>query len=159
MTESKATWLARFREHLARQGLRLTTQRRVIGEVFFDGGKHLSLEEIHELAREKKASIGYATVYRTMRLLVEGGLATENKFGESQTRYEPDLDGEHHDHLVCVVCGDIQEFEDDVIEARQAEVASSRGFTILTHRLEIYGRCSKPECQRAEASAPGYGGH
>lgn len=159
MTESMSTWLARFREYLARQGLRLTTQRKVIGEVFFEGGKHLSLNEIHELARKKKSSIGYATVYRTMRLMAEGGLAVEHKFGENQTRYEPDLEGDHHDHLICVDCGAILEFEDPVIEKRQDEIADARGFDVVSHRHEVYVKCRPDTCRKDTAPGARVGGH
>lgn len=130
----------------------MTTQRTVIAEVFFHGGKHLSLNEIHALARKRKPSIGYATVYRTMRLLVEGGLAEEHRFGENQTRYEPDLEGEHHDHLICVECGVIVEFEDEAVESRQEVIAKQHGFTVVNHRHEVYVKCLPSHCRKDEAS-------
>lgn len=143
--------LTRFRAYLTDHGLRLTTQRRAIAEVFFDGDKHLSLTEILDLAKERRGSIGYATVYRTMRLLTEGGFAVEHKFGESHTRFEPAVDGEHHDHFICVECGRVAEFEDAVIEQRQAEVAAQFGFDVVSHKHEIYvscvGTCDNPTVQ------------
>lgn len=146
--DDAATWMARFREHLARQGLRLTTQRRAIAQVFLDGDKHMSLNEIHDVARGRQSSIGYATVYRTMKLLVEGGLATEHKFGENQARYEPDVDGEHHDHLICVECGAILEFEEPRIEEIQERIAAERGFDVVSHRHEIYVKCRPGSCRK-----------
>jgi Fur family ferric uptake transcriptional regulator len=136
----------RFRQYLVEQGLKFTTQRRAIAEAFFDGGKHLSLTDLLEMARAKHASVGFATVYRTMKLMSESGLASEHKFAEGQeARYEPAFEGEHHDHLICVRCGRIVEFEDDGIEARQHEIAASHGFRVTSHRHEIYGMCGDCE--------------
>jgi Fur family ferric uptake transcriptional regulator len=87
-----------------------------------------------------------------MRLLVEAGLAVEHKFGENQTRYEPKLDDEHHDHLICVRCGRIVEFEDEAIEAFQTELASRHGLRILRHKHEIYGECV-PSCALLDKQA------
>lgn len=143
--------LKRFREELSAQGLKLTSQRRVIAEVFFSGAKHLSLNEILELARREREGIGYATVYRTMRLMAEVGLATEHKFGENQTRYEPTHDGEHHDHLICETCGVIVEFEDPEIEARQERIAADHGFEVVSHRHEVYVRCLPGRCRKDAA--------
>lgn len=131
----------RFQEFLATRGLRLTDQRRVIASAFFGAHEHVSLLELLELSKDGRASIGYATVYRTMRLMVEGGFASEHRFGEDQTRFEVVEEGEHHDHFICLDCGHILEFEDPVIEQRQAEHAAAHGFRVLSHRHEIYVRC------------------
>lgn len=140
--------MERFREHLDVRGLKLTQQRRAIAEVFFGGDRHLSLPEILERATGVRHGIGYATVYRTMRLLTEVGLAVEHNFGESHTRYEPADDDEHHDHLICVDCGVIVEFEDPAVEARQARVAVDHGFQVVSHKHEIYVRCVPGRCRR-----------
>jgi len=79
-------------------------------------------------------------VYRTMKLLVEAGLATERHFDDGITRYE--IEHEHHDHLVCIKCGKITEFECEMIEKTQNEIAESHGFEILRHRHELYGHCA-----------------
>lgn len=142
--------LERFRTYLAEQGLRLTLQRRAIAEVFFAGDKHLSLGEILDLTKEKRGGIGYATVYRTMRLLADAGFASEHKFGEAQTRYEPAVDGEHHDHLICLDCGRILEFEDPEIESAQERAARSRGFEVVSHKHEIYVHCVA-DCDEKQA--------
>lgn len=152
MTSTQAQ-LQRFRELLASEGLKLTSQRKVIAEVFFTGAKHLSLLELLDRAKVKKRSIGYATVYRTMRLLTEGGLAVEHKFGENQARYEPVHDGEHHDHLICLECGAIVEFEDPMIEQRQERMAQDRGFEVVSHRHEVYVRCLPGSCRRDAAAS------
>ena len=80
--------------------------------------------------------------------------ALEHKFGENQTRYEPAHEGEHHDHLICIECGAIVEFEDPMIEARQERVAEERGFEVVSHRHEVYVRCVPGRCRKEEAAAP-----
>jgi len=138
--------LDRFRDYLASQGLKFTRQRRAIAEVFFSSQAHLSLTELLDLAKGEQSSIGYATVYRTMKLMAESGLATEHKFAEGNVRYEPAIDGEHHDHLICVRCGKIVEYEDHVIERLQEELAAKHGFKVVGHRHEIYGECVVDDC-------------
>lgn len=133
-----------FRSYLVDQGLKFTRQRRVIAEVFFESGRHLSLSEVHDLARERHSSVGFATVYRTMKLLAESGLAHEHKFAEGNVRYEPA--GDHHDHLICIRCGRIVEYEDSEIERIQEQVAARHGFRVVGHRHEIYGDCLTPNC-------------
>ena len=93
----------------------------------------------------KEPRIGYATVYRTLKLLKECGLAYERHFGDGVSRYEVAWDDEHHDHLICIDCGKIVEFEDEGIEKLQHDVAAKHGFTLVRHRLELYGMC--PDCQ------------
>ena len=138
--------LDQFQAYLATQGLRLTKQRQAIAEVFFESDAHLSLPELLDLARVRHASVGYATVYRTMKILAESGLATEHKFAEGNVRYEPSIEGEHHDHLICVTCGRIVEYEDHEIERLQEELAEKHGFKVVSHRHEIYGECVTPDC-------------
>jgi Fur family ferric uptake transcriptional regulator len=137
----KEAQLEKFGHFLAERGLRFTTQRRAVADVFFSGEKHVSLLELLAEAKSLQPGIGYATVYRTMRLLVDGGLAVEHKFGENQTRFEAYVHGDHHDHLICVDCGKIVEFEDDLIEQRQDRIAHDFGFTVVSHRHEIYVKC------------------
>lgn len=138
--------LERFKDFLASKGLRLTRQRQAIAEVFFRTSAHLSLPEVLSLARQEHPSVGYATVYRTMKILAESGLATEHKFAEGSVRYEPSVEGEHHDHLICVDCGRIVEYEDDEIERLQEELARRHGFRVVSHRHEIYAECTTPNC-------------
>lgn len=142
--------LEHFRAVLAEHGLKLTKQREAIAEVFFDSGRHLSLVELLARARARQPSVGYATVYRTMKVLAETGLATEHKFAEGNARYEPAIAGHHHDHLICVTCGRIVEVEDDRIEAIQDEMAAERGFRVISHRHEIYAECVTPNCPQKE---------
>ncbi len=134
-----------FREFLAQQGLKSTNQREIILDEFLKSDSHLSTEDMYLRLRKKHPNIGYATVHRTLKLFSACGIAAERQFGDGQTRYERTSEEEHHDHLICTRCGTILEFEDPEIERLQEAVARQYQFTIMRHRLEIYGVCSK--CQ------------
>jgi Fur family ferric uptake transcriptional regulator len=142
-TAAQATETAttRFSGFLQGRGLRLTGQRRAIADIFFKAEGHHSAEEIARLVRERHPGIGPATVYRTLRLLREAGLATGMDTGDGLARYESPLRRAHHDHLVCRTCGRIVEFENDRIEQLQQLVAERHGFVVTDHRLELYGVC------------------
>lgn len=141
-----AELMEQFREFLSSQGLKFTRQRQTIADVFFHSNAHLSLPELLERARRIQPGIGYATVYRTMKLMTESGLAIEHKFGEDNVRFELQIDGEHHDHLICVRCGRIVEYELEEIERLQDELAARHGFKVVGHRHEIYGDCLVEDC-------------
>lgn len=132
-----------FREYLAKQGLKSTRQRDIILDEFLRLSSHLSTEELYLRLRRKHPGIGYATVYRTLKLFSECGIAEERHFGDGQTRYESMIGEQHHDHLVCTACGAIIEFENSRIEELQEKVAREHGFKIVSHRLELYGKCGK----------------
>ena len=132
-----------FRGFLGDRGLKFTRQRRVIAQVLFGSEDHLTLNDILERARAEQASVGYATVYRTMKLMAESGLATEHRFDDGQARYER-AGTDHHDHIICTRCGRIVEFEDHEIERIQDMIAERMGFEVLSHRHEIYGSCVLP---------------
>ena len=119
--------------------LKHTKQRQAILEVFLDTRGHVTSDDLFRKVREIHPHIGYTTVYRTMKLLTEAGLATERHFDDGITRYE--IEQEHHDHLVCVKCGKIQEFECQMIEETQNEIAKRHDFQVLRHRHELYGHC------------------
>ncbi len=139
--------MERFREFLVGRGLKYTRQRQAIADVLFRSESHLSLDELLAQARSAQPSVGYATVYRTMKLLAESGLASEHKFADiGHARYEVAIEGEHHDHLICVTCGRILEYEDPEIERRQEATAAEHGFRVVSHRHEIYGECLRDPC-------------
>lgn len=135
----------KFKDYLLTQGLKSTRQRETILDEFLRAGSHLSTEDLYLRLRSKNPRIGYATVHRTLKLFSECGIAEQRHFGDGQARYEATAHDEHHDHLICTVCGKILEFEDSRIENLQNEVAESHGFSIERHRLELYGRC--PDCR------------
>jgi Fur family ferric uptake transcriptional regulator len=126
---------------IAERGLKHSRQRQLVAEVFFAMGGHVSIEEVVLHVRRADPRVSVATVYRTMKLLTECGLAATRQFSGGQTRYEPAVGRPHHDHLICTGCGAIVEFANDRIEALQAQVAASHGFEVESHRLELYGRC------------------
>jgi Fur family ferric uptake transcriptional regulator len=129
--------------YMASKGLRSTDQRKLIVETFFRTDDHVSIEELLADVRAKDPRVGYATVYRTLKLLAECGVANERRFGDGLTRYELADDAAHHDHLICVQCGEITEFEEPRIEELQDGVARKHGFRLLTHKHELYGTCAK----------------
>ena len=135
-----------FQDFIAEKGLKSTRQRDIILEAFLASDRHLSIEELYLHLRDAHPTIGYATVYRTLKLFAESGIAREFQFGDGQTRYEHVSEGEHHDHLVCVRCGAIAEFTNDAVEVIQNEIAASHGFLIKYHKMELYGLCAA--CQR-----------
>ena len=135
--------LRAFRDYLGREGMKVTRQRELITTRFARVEEHVSVDELLLLVRQSDASIGYATVYRTLKLLVDAGLATLHNFGEGFARYEPH-DEDHHEHLICEVCGRIEEFHDSFIENRQEEVVAGLGYRITHHRHDLFGVC--PQC-------------
>ena len=141
--------VALFRAYLKSSGLKSTKQRERIAEVLLgELGVHLTLEEMHGRVRAAQASIGFSTVYRTVKLLVAAGLLEEHRFaGTGQARYEVTGDREHHDHLICVRCDEIVEYEEIKVEALQEAICERYGFEIVGHRHEIYGIC--PNCRTA----------
>ncbi len=145
--ESPNDVLRRVREEARRRGVRWTTQRQAIVETFIACDEHISVEDLHHRVRGIDHTVSAATVYRTINMLVEMGVAAKRHFGGGSASFECNLDKQHHDHLVCLVCGRIQEFHNDRIEELQEEVAKGHGFTLGHHRMELYGTCS--ECQRA----------
>jgi Fur family ferric uptake transcriptional regulator len=142
--------LARY---MSERGLKSTRQRSLIVDTFFDLGGHVTVEDLWSRVRQSDARVSVATVYRTMKLLAECGLAAARNFGDGQTRYEPAAGRHHHDHLICTRCGTIVEFENDRIEQLQDLVAKKHGFRVTSHKMELYGLCR--DCQReVDARAP-----
>ena len=137
----------RLHTYMAQKGLRSTDQRRIIVETFFRAQNHVSIEELLAQVRAQEPRVGYATVYRTLKLLTECGVAYERRFGDGLTRYElADEEAHHHDHLICVECGSITEFEEPRIEELQEAIAARYGFLLRSHKHEMYGTC--PSCQK-----------
>jgi Fur family ferric uptake transcriptional regulator len=126
--------------------LRSTAQRRVVTQVFLESQAHLSIEELLQAVRKKDSKVGYATVYRTLKMLTDSGVASERHFGDGMSRYEV-ADDDHHDHLICTECNRIVEFENLEIESLQEIVAKDHGFVLSRHRHELYGLCAS--CQKS----------
>jgi Fur family ferric uptake transcriptional regulator len=143
---------AAFAQFIQDQGLKTTRQRNTIVSVFFRLRGHISVEELLVEVKKVNPRIGYATVYRTLHLLVESGLVEERRFGDGLARYEGHSDVEHHDHMICLECGQISEFYNPRLEALQEQLAEENNFQIYRHRLELYGACKDKEAcsQRAK---------
>jgi len=136
-----------FAEFLSRRKLKMTPQRRLILDTFLAAAGHLASEELYELVKRQDKSIGQATVYRTLKLFSESGLAKEVHFGDGVTRYERKYGADHHDHLICDRCGVNVEVLDERIEALQEDLARSHGFELTGHKMYLYGICAK--CRKA----------
>ncbi|MEW6408990.1 MAG: transcriptional repressor [Nitrospirota bacterium] len=134
-----------FNQYLTTMGMNLTHQRTAIADAFFSTKGHVSTEELYRIMNKKHPQIGYSTVYRTLKLLSKGGLATERHFKNGHTRYEHIAEKKHHDHIMCLNCGKIVEFENKKIEELQKEIAIEHNFVIHDHKMELYGYC--PKCR------------
>ncbi len=138
--EKHAKESAVLKEHLSRRQLKFTRQRQQILNAFLRM-EHITAEQMYRELAKKDPHIGLATVYRTLNLFCEAGLAQARHFG-TQTQYDNVAHKGHHDHLICTACGKIVEFENCQIERLQEEVARKHGFAIQTHKLELYGLCA-----------------
>lgn len=134
--------IERFRGYLREHNLPVTEQRLAIADVLLGSERHLSIEEIARELQHRGAAAGTATIYRTVELLLRSGLAVERDFGEGFKRYESARDIPHHEHLLCTVCGRVEEFRDERLERITTLVAEEHDFSRLSHRLVIYGVCS-----------------
>lgn len=136
-----AAVIQQVREEARRRGVRWTNQRQVIVETFIGSDDHLTVEELHKRVKALDATVSAATVYRTINMLVEIGVATKRHFGDGSATFESSLHKHHHDHLVCLSCSQITEFELQAIEDLQDQVATEHAFQLVHHRLELYGIC------------------
>ncbi len=146
-----AKLLEEFRRYLADRSLPTTQQRLAVAETVFFASDHLSAEEIARRVAKRGVSVGTATIYRTLDLLVQSGLAKEHDFGEGFKRYEPIGAGQAHEHCICSSCGTVMEFSNDRLERMIALLAEEVEFRPHHHRLEIYGLCRS--CQQANPLA------
>jgi len=134
----------RFLSFLARQHLRLTRPRQAIIQTVFSTKKHFTAEELLTWARRQDKSVSRATVYRTLPLLTESGLVREMDFGKDQKYYDPNYaEHPHHNHIICLDCGKIIEFESREIEQLENEMSRRLGFEAKAHRLQITATCEE----------------
>jgi Fur family transcriptional regulator, ferric uptake regulator len=145
----RGTALDEFRAYLRDHNLPVTPQRLAVAEVVLLRDRHLSAEEIEQELAAKDVSVGTATVYRTLDVLVRSGLVVERDFGEGFKRYESARGIPQHEHLLCTVCGKVTEFRDERLERMTTLLAEAHGFARQRHRLVIYGICGA--CQRRGA--------
>ncbi|MBS1984961.1 MAG: transcriptional repressor [Bdellovibrionales bacterium] len=134
-------WQKQLREYLAAQGLKYTAQRWTIAELILHTGSHLDAQTIVAKVKESAPAIGAATVYRSIKVLCDAGILTaSHQDTNGRVLYELPHD-EHHDHIICLDCGEIVEFHDDEIESLQIKVAKDNGFQLADHRHVIHGHC------------------
>lgn len=137
-------------QELRKVGLKVTLPRvKILALLEQSDTRHVSAEEIYRMLLEQGEEIGLATVYRVLTQFELAGLVQRHHFESGLSVFELNR-GPHHDHLVCVNCGRVEEFCDETIEQRQREIAREKGFLIEDHALIIYGRCNKPDCRQKE---------
>ena len=139
-----APFVRLFGRYLREQGLPVNRQREAVAEVVFGSGEHLSVDEIEHVLRSDGHRIGKATIYRALDLLVRSKLVAELDFGEGFKRYEHRLSAEPiHEHLICLNCGVVIEFQSAEVHRIEANVSARHGFRPTHHKLEIYGLCGE----------------
>ena len=139
--------LEQFRTYLRQHNLPVTQQRLAIANVVFASDRHLSVEDVANDVAAEGENAGTATIYRTLDLLVRSGLVVERDFGEGFRRFEPARGIPHHEHMLCTICGRVDEFRDERLERMTTIIAESHGYSRQRHRLVIYGVCA--DCQRS----------
>ncbi|MBY0366789.1 ferric iron uptake transcriptional regulator [Roseateles aquatilis] len=135
-------------DDLKTSGLKATLPRLKVLEVFQrTGERHLTAEDIYKILLADGADVGLATIYRVLMQFTEAGLLNRLHFEGGRAVFELN-EGQHHDHMVCLRCGRVQEFFDPVLEQRQREIAAERGFQLQEHSLAMYGLCGSPDCRK-----------
>jgi Fur family transcriptional regulator, ferric uptake regulator len=140
-----------FHAHLKRVGLKRTGQRDAILRTFLDTRDHLSTDELYRLVKKKDTGIGFTTVYRTLKLFSECGLASEVAFNDGVARYERQYQRRNHHHMVCTECGSSVEFFSADIERIEQEIGRRNKYIPTRHTFQIYGICEK--CQKKSKRA------
>ena len=139
-------------DELKSTGLKATLPRLKILEIFQAGKqRHMTAEDVFRVLLEDRSDIGLATVYRVLTQFEQAGLLNRSNFESGKAVYEIN-EGQHHDHLVCLDCGKVEEFYDAEIEKRQHDVALAKGFKIADHSLSIYANCTKTDCSHRPKS-------
>lgn len=138
---ARAALLERFRQYLREHHQPITRQRDLVAQVVFLAEDHLSVEAIRRELAQRGERVGMATVYRTLDLLVEGGLVRTHEFGERYRRYEARVAQADHEHLICERCGRVVEFANERLERMLPVLADEHGFQHRRHKVEVYGVC------------------
>src|ERR1022692_1923068 len=137
-----------FLQHLRRVGLKQTAQRSAILRTFLETREHLSIDELHRLVKRTDPRIGFTTVYRTLKLFADCGLASEVAFHDGVTRYEHPYNRRSHHHMVCTGCGSSVEFFSPEIEKVEKEIGRKHRYVTTSHTFQVYGVCG--ECQKKQ---------
>ena len=131
-----------FKDFLHKQKLRWTPQRKMILDIFLSFDGHVQIESLYKKIREQDPSLGIATLYRTLKLLVDCELVEAHSFQNGKKTYERMFHVRHHDHLICTTCEKTIEFEHPLIEKYQVEICEAYGFTLKSHKMELLGICN-----------------
>jgi Fur family ferric uptake transcriptional regulator len=146
-------------DELKSTGLKATLPRLKVLEIFQKGAqRHMSAEDVFRVLLEDRSDVGLATVYRVLTQFEQAGILTRSNFEGGKAVYELN-EGQHHDHLVCLDCGKVEEFYDAEIESRQNTVAKTRGFALAEHALSLYAHCTKEPCPNRGSGNRGGAGH
>jgi Fur family transcriptional regulator, ferric uptake regulator len=133
-----------LRQKFHERQYKMTPQRQIILQAFIEfQERHLSAEEVYTIVRQRSPEIGLSTVYRTLELLSDLGVLQKMDFGDGRSRYEINEMNtpHHHHHLICLACGQVRQFEDDLLETLETAIASKSNFLIVDHQLKFYGYC------------------
>lgn len=143
-------------DELKNTGLKATLPRLKILEIFQIGKqRHMTAEDVYRVLMMERSDIGLATVYRVLMQFEQAGLLIRSNFESGKAVYEIN-EGQHHDHLVCLDCGRVEEFYDPEIEKRQHDVAVAKGFAIADHALSLYAHCTKKDCTNRVKGSTGH---
>jgi len=145
MRDSSAESRELLVQYMHKNKLKDTRQRRAIVDAFLGMSGHTSIDTLLAEVQKIQSSVGYATVYRSLKMFVAAGIASERRFGDGPSLFEPVEQGAHHDHLICTRCKRIFEFEDAIIEEQQLFVAKEMGLRLTSHRMILYGECLDQE--------------
>ena len=143
-----------FNQYLRNNGMLRSEQREQILDIFLKAVRHPTINDLYDMVRKKNPKIGLATVYRTMRVICDAGLARETDFGDGLRRFEHKHKHRHHHHLVCLKCSRVIEITSDKLEVIQRQLAKKHGFSIARDTMKIFGICKT--CKRKEKRGPGH---
>lgn len=138
----------KFEQFVVKERLRHTEQRGRVLDIFLATERHVTVQELYDLVRNKHKGVGYATVARTIKLMCESGICRQVDFADGSLRYEHKYGHKHHDHLICVKCGKIEEIYSRKLEEIQHELVKRHGYVQESHKLDIFGLC--PECAKKD---------
>lgn len=143
-----------FYQYMHRRQLKKTKSRHLVLEYFLtlESGHHQTAESVYNSLADQGYKVGLATIYRTLNLMTAAKVLEQHSFQQNSTIYEINYPHMHHDHLICIDCGLIKEFEDHEIENRQLTISKALGFELEFHKLELFGKCLTPQCSHRTVS-------
>jgi Fur family ferric uptake transcriptional regulator len=141
-----------FRDYVRQRGLRWTPERKLILQKIFEIHEHFDVDSLHWLLKQKGVKVSKASIYRALRLFIDCGLVREVDFSDGHWHYEHIYGHEHHNHMKCLGCGEVREFEEPILAQVDQRLTREYGYNIVFHQLEVRGYC--PICQKAGEKTP-----